>query len=51
MVRFRDRLRADPAERERYAAVKRGLAARSWRHLQDYADAKTAVIDEIIARS
>jgi GrpB-like predicted nucleotidyltransferase (UPF0157 family) len=39
MVRFRDRLRADPGERDLYAAVKRELAARSWRHLQDYADA------------
>jgi GrpB-like predicted nucleotidyltransferase (UPF0157 family) len=50
MLRFRDRLRADPAERNRYAAVKRELAARRWHHVQDYADAKTAVVDEIVAR-
>lgn len=51
MLLFRDRLRADPAERERYAAVKRELAAQPWRHVQNYADAKTAVVDEIVARA
>jgi len=51
MLRFRDRLRADPADRGLYAAAKRELAARDWRHLQDYADSKTAVIDEIVARA
>ena len=51
MLRFRDRLRSDPAERHRYAAVKRELASRRWRHVQHYADAKTAVVEEILARS
>ena len=51
MLLFRDRLRADPAERARYAAVKRELAARRWRHVQNYADAKTPVVDEIVARA
>jgi GrpB-like predicted nucleotidyltransferase (UPF0157 family) len=51
MVRFRDHLRADPADRERYAAVKRVLAARPWRYTQQYADAKTAVVAEIMARA
>ena len=51
MLVFRDRLRAEPAERERYAAVKRELAARPWRHVQNYADAKTPVVDEIVARA
>jgi GrpB-like predicted nucleotidyltransferase (UPF0157 family) len=51
MLLFRDRLRADPAERDRYAAVKRELAARRWRHVQNYADAKTAVVEEILARA
>jgi hypothetical protein len=27
-----------------------GLVARSWRHVQDYADAKTLVVDEVVAR-
>jgi GrpB-like predicted nucleotidyltransferase (UPF0157 family) len=48
MVRFRDRLRDDEAARERYARTKRELAQRTWRHVQDYADAKTAVVDEIL---
>jgi GrpB-like predicted nucleotidyltransferase (UPF0157 family) len=51
MLAFRDRLRAEPAERDRYATVKRELAARHWRHVQNYADAKTAVVDEIMARA
>lgn len=27
------------------------LAAREWKYMQQYADAKTAVIDEIVARA
>ena len=49
MLRFRDRLRIDAADRERYAAAKRELAARHWRHMQDYADAKSNVIEGILA--
>jgi GrpB-like predicted nucleotidyltransferase (UPF0157 family) len=48
---FRDRLRSDPADRERYQRVKRELARRDWRYVQQYADAKTEVIEEIIARA
>jgi GrpB-like predicted nucleotidyltransferase (UPF0157 family) len=51
MLRFRDRLRADDADRERYEQVKRGLAQRTWRHVQDYADAKTEVIQQIMDRA
>ena len=51
MLRFRDRLRSNAPDRERYEAAKRELAARDWRHVQDYADAKTDVIDEIVARA
>jgi GrpB-like predicted nucleotidyltransferase (UPF0157 family) len=51
LLLFRDRLRADPAERNRYAAVKRELAAQPWRHVQNYAQAKTAVVNEIVARA
>jgi GrpB-like predicted nucleotidyltransferase (UPF0157 family) len=50
MVRFRDRLRAHPADRDRYAEAKRELAARDWAYVQQYADAKTGVIEEILAR-
>ena len=49
MLAFRDRLRCDPAAREHYAEVKRELAAREWRLMQDYADAKDAVVAEILA--
>jgi GrpB-like predicted nucleotidyltransferase (UPF0157 family)/RimJ/RimL family protein N-acetyltransferase len=51
MTRFRDRLRADRADRERYAAAKRDLAGRRWRYVQDYADAKHDVVAEIMARA
>jgi GrpB-like predicted nucleotidyltransferase (UPF0157 family) len=49
MLRFRDRLRADAGARERYAMAKRTLGARSWRYLQDYADAKSGVVEEILS--
>ena len=51
MVRFRDRLRTDDADRELYLRTKRELAARDWKYMQQYADAKTGVVDEIIARA
>jgi GrpB-like predicted nucleotidyltransferase (UPF0157 family) len=51
MVLFRDHLRIDEADRTRYAAAKRELAARDWTFMQQYADAKTAVVREIMARA
>ncbi len=51
MLRFRDWLRACDADRETYERAKRELAAREWRHVQHYADAKTMVIDEILGRA
>lgn len=36
-------------DRERYTAEKRRLAAQKWTYVQDYADAKTAVVQEILA--
>jgi len=51
MVRFRERLRASAADRELYAAAKRELAARDWTYMQQYADAKAAVVGEIMARA
>jgi GrpB-like predicted nucleotidyltransferase (UPF0157 family) len=48
MLRFRDRLRHDDAARNRYERVKRELAVRTWRHVQDYADAKAAVVNLIL---
>jgi GrpB-like predicted nucleotidyltransferase (UPF0157 family) len=51
MLRFRDWLRTDKADRELYEQTKRKLAAREWTYVQDYADAKTLVVEEIIARA
>ena len=51
MVLFRDRLRARPEELELYERTKRELAARRWDYVQDYADAKSAVVEGIIARA
>ena len=51
MLRFRDHLRANPSDRELYEAKKRELASREWVYIQNYADAKTDVIAEIIARA
>ena len=51
MVGFRDWLRTHPEDRELYERTKRELAARTWRHVQHYADAKTAVVEAIIARA
>ncbi|MFF5985705.1 GrpB family protein [Prauserella flavalba] len=48
---FRDRLRADAADRELYEATKRELAQREWRDINYYAEAKRPVIFEILARA
>ena len=51
MVGFRDWLRTHQEDRALYERTKRELAARTWRHVQHYADAKTAVVEAIIARA
>jgi GrpB-like predicted nucleotidyltransferase (UPF0157 family) len=51
MLLFRDWLRANAADRELYAGAKRELAARPWKYTQQYADAKTAIVGEIMARA
>jgi GrpB-like predicted nucleotidyltransferase (UPF0157 family) len=51
MVGFRDWLRGHEDDRALYERTKRALAARTWRHIQHYADAKTDVVEEIIARA
>ncbi len=48
---FRDRLRADKADRELYAGEKRRLAGQDWTTMQHYAEAKTEVVGAIIARA
>jgi GrpB-like predicted nucleotidyltransferase (UPF0157 family) len=51
MLRFRDHLRREDADRLLYERTKRDLARRTWAEVQDYADAKTAVVEEILARA
>lgn len=51
MIAFRDHLRRDAADRALYERTKRELAARTWRIVQDYADAKTEVVAEIMSRA
>jgi len=51
MVLFRDWLRSNEADRDLYARTKRELASRDWKYTQQYADAKTAVVTEIMTRA
>src|SRR5712691_6620116 len=51
MLVFRDWLRTNAADRELYARTKRELGAQEWKYVQNYADAKTAVVEEILARA
>ncbi len=51
MLLFRDHLRSHPADREGYAQAKRDLARRVWKFRQNYADAKTEIISEILSRA
>ena len=51
MLLFRDFLRANPRERERYEQTKRELAARDWPSVQDYADAKSEIVESIVSRA
>jgi GrpB-like predicted nucleotidyltransferase (UPF0157 family) len=47
---FRDRLRADPALRDRYAALKRRLAAEHAADRETYSEAKSAFITGAVGR-
>lgn len=47
---LRDWLRVDAADRELYATTKRRLAQQSWRDMNDYAEAKSEVIRDILGR-
>jgi GrpB-like predicted nucleotidyltransferase (UPF0157 family) len=51
MLMFRDWLRSHAADRDLYARTKLALAQTEWKDAQDYADAKTVIIEEIIARA
>jgi GrpB-like predicted nucleotidyltransferase (UPF0157 family) len=51
MVTFRDWLRTHAEDRALYERTKRDLASRSWKYVQNYADAKTEVVEQILARA
>ena len=51
MLLFRDWLRANPADLQLYARTKSALAQKEWTFVQNYADAKSAVIDDIMTRA
>ena len=51
MLTFRDWLRANDADRALYERTKRELAQRDWTYVQHYADAKTEVVEAILARA
>jgi GrpB-like predicted nucleotidyltransferase (UPF0157 family) len=51
MLLFRDWLRRNMEDRDLYARTKLELAQKEWKQVQDYADAKTAVVEEIISRA
>ena len=46
---FRDRLRRSAEDRARYGQIKRELAAKDWPDMEAYAEAKTALIENIVA--
>jgi GrpB-like predicted nucleotidyltransferase (UPF0157 family) len=50
MLAFRDWLRENVDDRTLYERTKRELAGLEWAGVQEYADAKTAVVEEIMRR-
>ena len=51
MIAFRDWLRNHPEDRVRYETTKRELSQQTWKYIQNYADAKSAVVQEIMSRA
>jgi GrpB-like predicted nucleotidyltransferase (UPF0157 family) len=49
-LRFRDRLRESKEDRAAYEALKRELAERDWADVNQYADAKSELIEAILSR-
>jgi GrpB-like predicted nucleotidyltransferase (UPF0157 family) len=48
---LRDWLRRSPEDRSLYAAAKRALAERSWADMNEYAEAKSPVIAQVLGRA
>jgi len=51
MLDFRDWLRVNDADRALYEQAKRELAGKDWKYVQNYADAKTAVVEQIVSHT
>ena len=51
MLSFRDHLRSDDPDRLLYEGKKQELAQQTWKYVQHYADAKSAIVEEIIGRT
>ena len=51
VLAFRNRLRTDEADRRLYQETKQALSERVWADMQNYADAKTEVVREILGRA
>jgi GrpB-like predicted nucleotidyltransferase (UPF0157 family) len=51
MLAFRDHLRRDARDRGLYLNTKQELASRTWDFVQDYADAKSEVVTDILTRA
>jgi GrpB-like predicted nucleotidyltransferase (UPF0157 family) len=51
LLLLRDHLRHNKEDRELYAGTKRELASRDWPSMQHYADAKTGIVEAILART
>ncbi len=51
MIGFRDWLRTHEDDRALYESTKRCLATQQWQFVQDYADAKSEVVEEIRIRA
>jgi GrpB-like predicted nucleotidyltransferase (UPF0157 family) len=51
MLAFRDWLRTHEDDRKLYERTKQELAARTWKYMQNYADAKSKVVNAILSRA
>ena len=51
MLLFRNWLRNNAGDRQLYEQTKRALAKQTWKYMQNYADAKSGVVVEIMTRA
>ncbi|HYC11060.1 MAG TPA: GrpB family protein [Nitrososphaerales archaeon] len=51
MLVFRDWLRTHGEDRDLYLRTKRDLASKTWKYTQNYADAKSAVVNSVLKKA